>query len=760
MAYSNTNLLAVNASTFETNSHAWVTAGVNTTLSVVTGQSLTGTYSLRATPTAAGSVELISPRWLVTAGLEYVARIPLRISAATPGRTATARITWFDAVSGGTSLGTLDSTLAVGTTGTWSAVNYPARVGMAPPGALSATLKLTVTGLAAGEYVNTDDVYAGAAMVHAGNLFGYNTASIEQDTSGWAVDSGSMIRGNWNLIAGMGFYALEVISAAAGSQEIRTSAFTAGTAGTEYTSYVAVRSPSVATTWFMELRWYDGSGVQVGTADQMPYTVPTDTTIQLGITGTMPTGATQVKVFVRPQATAGAQRFVVEDAQLYVSPNPAGNLLSYAEYSSEGVLPAWTVVNGAATLMYITTPSTDGMFAVRVVPTDPGVVSATLDRLVPVTAGVTYQVRAVTFRHSTDAAQAVISASRTRIDWYDAGGNLFLADNPDQFYESEQAATWYAQINSETRTCPDGAAFARVGWEATSANPLVDYYVTDNVSFMESTSEYTLAASDEMGSITLTVNYVPDASASTSNVTITRMDEDGSEASMRAYGRTWNLAPNPFSPIVVEDYEAPLGSRVWYSVSWTNSTGSVKGPRLLTQTTDAPTLADGDFVWLKSPGIPALNTQVMMEAPLKWARTSRSSRYDIVGRKNPVHVTGARSGRTSSVTVLVWDAAANALFDSLLDDGSPALVQALPGYGIEGNLYVSIGDAGVEPLSPDARAIGWRWTLDVTEVDRPDGGLQGSAASTWQDILDSPAYPTWEDLFRAHNTWADVLTEA
>jgi hypothetical protein len=266
-------------------------------------------------------------------------------------------------------------------------------------------------------------------------------------------------------------------------------------------------------------------------------------------------------------------------------------------------------------------------------------------------------------------------------------------------------------------------------------------------------------ADNATGSVTLTINYVPSNNANNANLTIRRIDESGKAASMRAYGRTWDLAPNPYSTIVVEDYEAPLGSRVWYSVTWSNTAGTTNGSRILTRTITAPILADPDYVWFKSPGVPALNTTVLMEAPLTWARAARSTRYDVVGRKNPIHVTGIRSGRTSSITVLIWDPESNELFNSLLDAGTPALVQAMPGFGIDGNLYVAIGDVEVEPLSPDAREDGWRWTLAITEVDRPEGGLQGSAASTWNDILNDSAYATWEHLFNAHETWTDVLTK-
>lgn len=763
MAYTNANLLAENASTFEGGTHAWGTdAGNNTTLSVVTGQFLSGTYSLKLTATAAGQVTGYAPRFNVTAGLEYVARVPLRTSAATAGRTGQIQISWYDAVTAGNLISsTVVSNLPITNQSGWFNVNYLGLVGTAPANAKSGALRIFVNGLAAGEYVNVDDVYVGAALVRAGNIYGYNTASMEQDTSGWKVDSGTLARGNWNLSAGMGFYALELTSAAAGSQEIRTNSFINIIPGKEYTSYTLARSPSIATTWYAEFRWYDAAWNQVGPVTQTAYSVGVNVTSWIGITATAPTGvnATQCKVFFRPQATAAGQVFVIEDAQLYASANPAGNLLSYAEYSTEGYLPPWLVDNGTVSMTQITSAITDGYFALKLVQAAPGTSTVTLDRLVPVTPGTTYQVKATIFRHNTDPAQKVTSAVRTRVDWYDAAGNLFLADNPDQFYAVEQAADWWAQINSETRTCPEGAAFVKVGFEVNSDNPLVDYWWADNVTLMEAVAEYTLVTSNEDGSITLTVNYVPDVSSSASNVTITRMDESGKAASMRAYGRTWDLAPNPYSTMVVEDYEAPLGSKVWYSVSWTSSTGATKGPRILTQTVDAPTLVDADYAWFKSPGVPALNTTVMMEAPLKWSRAARSTRYDVVGRKNPVHITGARAGRTSSITVLIWDPEANALFDSLLDAGTAALVQAMPGYGIEGNLYVSIGDVDVEPLDPDARVPGWRWTLAITEVDRPDGGLQSSATNTWQTIMDSTAYPTWEELFNAHETWTSVLTE-
>jgi hypothetical protein len=104
----------------------------------------------------------------------------------------------------------------------------------------------------------------------------------------------------------------------------------------------------------------------------------------------------------------------------------------------------------------------------------------------------------------------------------------------------------------------------------------------------------------------------------------------------------------------------------------------------------------------------------------------------------------------------VWDEASNALFDALLDTGLTALVQAMPGYGVNGNLYLSIGGVEVESVTNAANIPGWRWTLEVSEVDRPAGGLQGSSAGTWQTVMDNNM--AWSDVLGGYDEWSTVLT--
>ncbi|MBA9050787.1 MULTISPECIES: hypothetical protein [Streptomyces] len=651
------------------------------------------------------------------------------------------------------------STLTLTGTGTgWYFYNYPVVCANAPSGALSATVTLAVSGLAAAEYVNTDDVYFGVTTNPAGNIYSFNTSSVEQDTSGWKVDAGSLARGNYNLFVGQGYYALEYTSAAAGTCDIRTNSFIAVVPGTTYVAYACIYAPaaSVGVTWYAEFRWYDSAFNEVGTREQRTYNPGTSNVQMTAVVATAPTGAVYTKVFYRPLATAAGQVFVLEFAQLFVAPNEPGNLLTYDEFSAESTLPSMTVSNGTLSWSYFDTTLTDGYGAYRIHPASPGIITASLDRNVPVTAGQTYKAQATMYRHLTDTAQTIQSGTRTRIDWYDSSGALMTADNPDQFYSMSSNIDYAAQRISETRTAPEGAAYARIGVELDSTSPLIDYWYVDNLVLTVSTPEYLLTADNDSGRVTLQVNTpIPDTYGA-SKITIQRMDEDGSANTLRGYGTTYDKAPFSSVPVLVEDYEAPLGTRVWYAVTWYKSDNTPSGARLYTRSIDAPALPDPDYVWFKSPGLPALNTTVMVESPVTWQREARSNAYAVVGRRNPIVVTDTRPGRTATLTLLVWDEASNTTFDALLDTGLPALIQAMPGYGIDGNLYLSIGQVEVESVTGAANIPGWRWTLSVTEIDRPDGGLQGSSAGTWKTLNDT--FSTWNDVFTAKDQWATVLT--
>ncbi|MFJ4529054.1 hypothetical protein [Streptomyces nigrescens] len=753
MAYSNPNLLPDNVAEFEGGTSAW-TVGTNTTQAVVTTNvAVPGTKALKLTATAGGSIMVTSPRVLVTAGTEYMLFYLLYLSAARSSRVSTMTVTWYNATSGGTSLGTTVSTINLPNASGFQQTSSPAAIGTAPTGALSMVITYTVTNMTAADFVQIDLGYFGKTSPVAGNLLSYGTQSAEVDVSGWTVSGGTGVRTWGTVSAGAGYYCLALTASAAGAVLATTASRYSVTAGTEYRAYAQLIAGSAGTfTGNVSIRWYDGGGTLISTSAATPSVTNTTTTVAC-VVATAPPGAVTAELVTGATATAGAQAFYVDEMSLTVAPNAAGNLLTYDEYSTESTLPAWTVDGGTATRSYITSGLSDGYYGMRVVPSASAVITATLDRLVPVTPGTTYSVSAVVFRHNPGPGSTTASI-RVRVDWYDSAGNLFLADNADQFYSYSLASgALTGSPFSETRECPEGASFAKVGVQMAHSGSLVDAYTIDNVVLKEASAEYEVSVDNATGSVSIVINYGPTVPAET--VSILRMDEDGNSYPVRGYGADYNRAPYSPGTILVEDYEAPLGQRVWYAISWYNAS-NVRTTQLFTQTINSPVLENPDYVWFKSPGLPALNTRVMMEAPVKWSRSARAAAYDIVGRKNQIHITGKRAGRTSSISVLVEDPADNAQFDSLLDSGLPALIQAMPGFGIDGNLYVAVGDIECDPLHSAANVPGWRWTLPISETDRPAGGIQGSALSTWQDINDDNA--DWFAVFDGNSTWADVLT--
>ena len=751
------NVLPDNICDFEGGSHAW-TAGSNTTLAISSGGTISGNGSLKATATDAGSVNLTSARFAVTANKEYEISVPLRINLQKSGRNFTVTVTWYTALSGGSQISTAANTIAVSPDvgPGWWVVNFNAFYATAPANAVAATLTIQITGLAAAEFVHFDRLEFAPTVLLAGNLLDYNTQSNEKDVSGWTATNGTLGRYSGWVTTGTGSYLGGVTSSAAGLVTVRTASRVAVTPDTEYRLYIWLwpqtatgLEPSVA------IRWFDAGGTLVGT-ESRTVTLPTTSTTCCSV-GVSPADAATAEVEFSWNAAAAGELVHFDNAWLCIAPNYPDNLLTYDEFSSESELKPWTITGPASTAERVGFASgiTDGYYAIKTVPSGPGVIRGSLDRLVPVTPGVTYRVAAVCWRHNPNPDVTITSAFRVLMDWYDENGDPYQADDPDQFYSVDSSGEWLSHSTIETRTCPEGAAYARVIWEVSHPANGGDAYYVDAVSFTESEPEYTLEVDDDRGCITYTVNTIP-SQGFTGTVSVFRVHQDGSMYPVRGYGQEYDRAPYTSSPLVIEDYEAPLGESVWYKTDWYR-VDNTRSLREYTRSVRTPVLPDPDYIWFKSPGLPATNTKVMMEAPPKWQRANRSATYEIVGRKNPVHVSSTRAGRTAQITLLVWDEPSNELFNALLDSGLPALIQAMPGYGIDGNLYVSIGDAEVESVTGAANEPGWRWTLPITEIDRPVGGLQGSSGLTWQHINDE--YETWEALFDTHDTWAQVLTE-
>jgi hypothetical protein len=688
--------------------------------------------------------------------------MPLRTSAATAGKVFTARITWFNATSGGTSLGNSDTVVTVAAQSGWWLTNYGYVVRDAPAGALSAVLTVTVANVPLAEYVNIDDVYVASAARIPGNFLSYNDQSFEQDISGWTVQgsgTGTMVQAEGFGGPGGGYRMLSATSTTTAGTQVFTG-LKPITPGVEYLGcgWVAGAAGTADTVVQGQIRWYDASSVEMGTLALKAWTIKAGVFTLINVVGTAPAGAVSGRLFFRAPTPAAGYTWYMDEVFFGAAPNAAGNLLTYDEFSSETALPPWTVTGpsdpAVQYALNLTHPSQDGGYVMALTPTGTGTIAASLDRLIPVTPGQTYQASAAVWFLGNSDPNAT-STSRVRLDWYDSSGVLTQAGTPPPYYSSAGGLPGYTgTISQSTGRAPSGAVYGKLTVEImhTTATTVTAYYV-DNIQWVVSDPSFNASVINDTGSVSLSIFTMPDAGLG-GTYTLRRVHQDGSMQPVRGYVGDLVRVPFTQSPIVVEDYEAPMGEIIAYLVEWYNASGD-KILLLSIGVGASPVLEDPDYVWLKSPGIPALNTTVLMESPVKWSRPARSTTLDIVGRTNPVNISGKRAGGTSSLSVLVWDPSAHEQLNSLLDNGLPVLIQAMPGYGINGNLYLSVGDVDSDPVMDAANEPGWRWTLNVAKIDRPSGGIQGSAISTWQDILDG--YDTWADVFDAFGTWADVL---
>ncbi|WP_458085809.1 hypothetical protein [Streptomyces malaysiensis] len=754
MPYSKPNLISAADSDFETSIGGWEST-TNVTRSTQTTIKVTGVNSMRLAAVAAGTVVTkLTARVPVTAGAEYVLDIPVGRAVSQSGLAAVPTVTWFSVATGGTSISASSVTVAL-STGT--GFTHSVLVAKAPVGATYGEVSLTVTGMAAGAFVFLDAVYMGVAAVIPGNLLPYNTQDIEQDASGWAGTNTTITRqtsgGGIGPDPGNGY--LRAVSVASGAMEVHTASAFAVTPGQEYLAYTWAYSPEAfdqAVT--VQIQWLDASDATVGTAATATWTLPTGSSspTRTNVVGVAPPGAVKARLYTSVVVPVANTWLYIDQVYLGPPPNAPGNLLTYDEYSFESSIPALTVDGCTVAQAAFFTTSNEGAYAALITPTATGFLRVRLDRLVPVVPGESYGASALVMTRADSDPNKTVTA-RTRIDWYDADENVLLVDSPDQFFLGEATSTYAGVTVTETRTAPDGAAYARISVEIDHRATASTAYYLDMLVLKDSPPAYTLTPSTATGSVTVRVDVMP-VTGLGGFYTLLRVHQDGAMQPVRGYGGDQVNVPYTQVPILVEDYEAPIGSRVWYKLDWRDAGGTRLGA-VYTQTIDTPVIEDPGYVWLKSPGLPATNTLVQMESPLSWDRAARASVLEPRGRTNPIVITDKRSGRTGSITALVWDENSSALLNALLDSGAPALIQAMPGLGVEGNLYVSIGDVTSAPLVSDAREEGWRWTLAVTEVDRPVGGVQGSATNTWQNLLDN--FDTWDDVFNAFDTWADVL---
>ena len=594
----------------------------------------------------------------------------------------------------------------------------------------------------------------------AGNLLSANAESFDTSVAQWTA-TGATITRIAGTVMDQGIGCMQATATGAAEMVMTCTETPLVTPGEEYVASAAIASVGRALTATVELRWLDAANAETGTPSAHAETTTATGTQSRWVAtiGTAPADAVRARVVIRISATAAGQLGYTDG--VYLGPPPdyrADNLLTWDQSTIAMTQAGWT---SDAPLSRERAPYVeDGLvrWALRSAPTSSGPLEI-VSVAVPVTAGGWYQVGGRVLGTTPTPGIAVTATSTIR--WLDADGEEL--DTPElEWYTYTSTGSAYSGVYSyHTLRAPAGAASARAVIQIRHDGAGDPYWV-DGLWITPASPLYSLAVRDADAAIILTVDasgLTPDGDAGAlfERVSVYRMDADGVQVPVRGYGGDWIDRPFTGDDLYIEDYEAPLGRPTWYRVAFTGPPPGLGRAAVSTVTVTSPSLADGSYVWLKAPGQPALSRTAMMADTPTWTRAGRGTLYPVVGRTDPVSRTARRASRVGQIRVYVWDTPTYAALDALLDDGLPLLVQAMPEYDLPPRFYVHVGDVRAESVTGSASTPGWVWTLDVTEIGRPTGGMQGSATRTWADV--EAAYTTWDDVQSEYATWQAVLLD-
>ncbi|MFD5198803.1 hypothetical protein ACFWM7_01270 [Streptomyces sp. NPDC058375] len=737
------NLLPANTSGIETDTSGW-TAGANTSLSKST-RFYNGTASLGLTATAGGTVTATtSARVAVVAGQEYTAYSYWANAVAAAGRSATVRVDWYAAVSGGSAISSVTSAASSLPNATSWATPPPILIGTAPVGAQYASVTVTCTGLSAGATVVTDQVQFGPPALIAGNLLPYNTQGFEVDASGWVASAGCTLA-RTSSASYEGWHSLQLTTTVVGDAIIRTGPLTPVTAGAEFLSTAWFQTPTVGTEVRLQMLYFDADGQVGARSSRTWYADAPATWKRMAVTGRVPEGATHARTYVWAVSTTVGQTVLLDQVNLMPAPTPAGSVIDYNTQSMELDVSGWTAVSGC-TISRTTETAWDGTASLRVDEVGTTGMDATvaLSTAVPVSPRQAYQVAPLLKLGAGDDGRLFT----TTYSWFNAVDELIRSASVTWSLGPSAGTGWYATTTSAV--APSEAATLIVSFRIVS--PLVGQPAyLDDVQIIP-------------GGLAAIADPVPtsfSASVALQGLTsggytywgLWRQGADGALVPIRGPQSDLTQVSIVGDTVVVEDYEAPLGMQVRYYLKiWTGSSYR----SVLSDPVTIPEPPSTEIV-IKDPGLPARQTTAVVSkgGQPQWTRRARQGVNPVRGRSRPIVISDVRTSREGTMTLVTETAEDLASMWWLLETGNVLLIQ-WPSLWGERDVYVSIGDVVEAPVIEYAEYTDRTWTIPLTEVDRPIGGVTGSAGRTWATVLSD--HTDAMDLLTSYASWLGVYT--
>ncbi|WP_055693365.1 hypothetical protein [Streptomyces prasinopilosus] len=734
------NLLSPTTETIDPNTSGW-TSKLNCVIAKGTGGRTGGDGCLSVRSVAAGEMQARTvSSYPVTAGGVYYA-----FADAAGASTERIGIRWLNwrgvEVSITWSLTTM--TASVG----WHRVSV---AGAAPVGATQAQVLLSSTEGGATVSHFWENVYFGAPLRTLGNLLPFNTESSEVDTSGWtAVVNATISRQvpvmSWSVTNyTAGGHTLSMTAVAAGNASILAVDRPTVTPGREYLAYAYMQPPTVASTAWIELRFYDANGNQIA-ATRSTLAPPTPATgmYRQRVSATAPAGAATCSLAAGLDGASAGQVLRLETIVVVAAPVlQAGTVIPYADASFEQGAAGWTVASGVATIAR-TAPwgasAYEGSYSLAI--TSSTASSSTIrSARFPVTEGVNWRAHAIAHPAAGTWATATI-----RLRWYDAADASLGASTGITY--NLPGSSWY--LLQSDQTAPAGATQASIEIVPTASTAGSVLHV-DRVALWEVLPLTAVTADSSRGYITLTLRELPPDYT----ITVYRVGADGSRTLVRGTAGLIDRQPITSDLLIIEDHEAPMGVPIAYHVELYDAGG---GRATRSSDTVQLTLDDINTAWLKDPGNPQRACKVVVQQAPDWQRPIEQTAVVVRGRRNKVVLSGKRQGREGDLAIWTRTDEERQALHLLLDSGNTLLWQAVPGMGVT-DMYVAVAQVNENRVGQLAQEQWRAWTLPLVEQDMPATvGINGSGGRTCQDVVTE--FATCADLLDVYATSEDLLLD-
>lgn len=729
------NLLPDAVADLESGTTGW-TAGSNTTLFSST-RFWSGAKSLGMTATASGTVSATTTnRVAVVAGTAYTAFAYFANIVAASGRTGNVTVSWYAASTGGTAISSVSATAAtLANATTWNSPP-PILIATAPAGANFATVTVTVTGLTAGAQVASDGIALGVPNVFTATLLDYNTAGCEVSTAGWTAGTNATVS-RTSTVSYEGWWSLQITATAAGDTVTSLASRVPVIPGTEYSGFTHVQPPAAGLGFIVGLAWYDGSGTLISTTTYT-HTPASGGWSRQGVSGRAPAGAATADLILRPQAASSGQVWLCDQSAVLTVPN-TGALIDFATSSAEVGTDGWTISGGTLTQTheqvygdyYSYKLVADGTVDMTLMPSTP----------MTVTPGTAYQF-----------APKVIVPGFTQtyvseLEWLDSTGEI-IRTTSIEWNNSKHITSWSGSTTADI--APDGAVSLRVRWRRQSPAMGETWYL-DSTTVAPGGLAALASPTADSTAIQLTLQGL--TLSGQTHWGLWRVTDDGTRTPLRGYAGDTDSVTTASDRAAINDYEAPLGVPLTYILkTWTTTVND--GWYYRTPSITLPTPDDSGVI-IKDPVLPARNTRAIATTLPDWQRSARQGSFAVRGRARPIVISDVRASRTGTLVVTTETTEEATALWWTMETGNVLLLQWPAGWGLD-DMYVTVGDVTEARVSTYAGHADRSWSIALTEVDRPIGGLVGSADRTWQDVKDDAT--TFADLAGTANTWLDVLT--